>query len=240
VRASPDVEPAAGAHAEPISPLVSQSKELTVMPRPFRLAGIIAGLVLVAFGIGAIVIGISGRHEVSTDVKREQIVGTPDMKPSLIAVSAKEAGVKNVTLPTCDVAGKSITNGSEAKCFASYMRIHALEATGGKTYAQMPQYATADGKGTNIATEAVKDPKTGQPQSNAARQVWISETALTTALNTSFFASSVGLFAIIMGLALLLSGIGFIVLAAGLLGPEGLRRRTTTPAAPRAAEPAAV
>jgi small-conductance mechanosensitive channel len=195
------------------------------MPRPFRLAGIIAGLVLVAFGIGAVVMGISGRHEVSTDIKREQIVGTPDMKPSLIAVAIKEAGLKDVTVPTCDVAGKAITNGSQAKCFAGYMRIHALEATGGKTYAQMPQYATADGKGTDIAAQAVKDPKTGQPQSNAARQVWISETALTTALNTSFFASSVGLFAIIMGIALLLSGIGFIVLAAGLLGPEGLRRR---------------
>jgi hypothetical protein len=207
------------------------------MPRPFRLAGIIAGIVLVAFGIGAIVIGISGRHEVSTDVKREQIVGTPDMKPSLIAVAVKEAGLKDVALPTCDVAGKPITNGGEAKCFASYMRIHALEATGGKTYAQMSQFATADGKGTNVAAQAVKDPKTGQPQSNAARQVWISETALTTALNTSFFASSVGMFAIVMGIALLLSGMGFIVLAAGLLGPEGLRRRTvTTP--PRAPEPA--
>jgi hypothetical protein len=220
---------------QPIPP----SKELIAMPRPFRLAGIIAGLVLVAFGIGAIVIGISGRHEVSTDVKREQIVGTPDMKPSLIAVAVKEAGLKNVDLPSCDVAGKAITNGNDAKCFASYMRIHALEATGGKTYAQMPQYATADGKGTNVAAQAVKDPKTGQPQSNAARQVWISETALTTALNTSFFASSVGLFAIVMGLALLLSGVGFIVLAAGLLGPEGLRRRTAaTP--PRTTTPAAV
>jgi hypothetical protein len=209
------------------------------MPRPFRLGGIIAGLVLVAFGIGAIIIGVSGRHEVSNDVKREQIVGTPDMKPSLIAVAVKEAGLTNVALPTCDVAGKAITNGGEAKCFASYMRIHALEATGGKTYAQMPQYATADGKGTDVAAQAVKDPKTGQPQSNAARQVWVSETALSTALNTSFFAASVGLFAIIMGIALLLSGIGFIVLAAGLLGPEGLRlRRTGTP--PVAAKPAAV
>jgi hypothetical protein len=208
------------------------------MPRPFRLAGIIAGLVLVAFGIGAIVIGISGRHEVSTDVKREQIVGTPDMKPALIAVAIKEAGLNDVAVPSCDVAGKAITNGSEAKCFASYMRIHALEATGGKTYAQMPQYATANGKGTDIAAQAVKDPKTGQPQSNAARQVWISETALSTALNTSFFASSVGLFAIIMGIALLLSGVGFIVLAAGLLGPEGLRRRQGVPSL--ATKPAAV
>lgn len=210
------------------------------MPRPFRLAGIIAGIVLVAFGIGAIVIGVSGRHEVSTDVKREQIVGTPDMKPSLIAVEARKAGV-TTALPTCDVAGQAISNGSQAKCFASYMRIHALVATGGKTYSQMPQYASADGKGTDVIAQAVKDPKTGLPQSNAARQVWISETALSTALNTSFFASSVGTFAIVMGIALLLSGLGFIVLAAGLLGPEGLRRRdseTKTP--PAAVTPAAV
>ena len=194
------------------------------MSRPFRLAGIVAGLVLVAFGVGAIVIGLSGRHEVSTDVKREKIVGTPDMKPALIAKAAREAGLKDVALPTCDVAGKPIANGSDAKCFAAYMRIHALEATGGRTYAEMPQYATADGKGTDVPAQAAKDPKTGAPMSNQARQVWINETALSTALNTSFFAASVGLFAIVMGIALLLSGIGFLVLALGLLGARGARR----------------
>jgi hypothetical protein len=207
------------------------------MSHPFRLGGIVAGLVLIAFGVGAVVIGLAGRHEVSTDVKREQIVGTPDMKPSVMAQKVKEAGLKDVAVPSCDVAGKAIANGSDAKCFASYMRIHALEATGGKTYAQMPQYATADGKGTDIPAQAIKDPKTGQPQSNQARQVWINETALTTALNTSFFASSVGLFAIVMGAALLLSGIGFLVLAGGLLGrglPE--RRRAGAAAAAAAAE----
>jgi hypothetical protein len=201
------------------------------MTRPFRLGGIIAGLILIAFGAGAIVIGLNGRHEVNTNIKREQIVGTPDMKPALIAEKVKEAGLTNVTLPTCDVAGKAITNGSDAKCFASYMRVHALEATGGKTYAQMPQYATADGKGTDIKSAALADPKTGQPQSNQARQVWINETALSTALNTSFFAASVGTFAIVMGLALLLSGVGFIIVASGLLGRTGLRRRTDVPQA---------
>ena len=206
------------------------------MSRPFRLGGIIAGLILIAFGVGAIVIGIAGRAEVSTNIKREQIVGTPDMKPSLITQKVKEAGLTNVTLPTCDVAGKALTNGGEAKCFASYMRVHALEATGGKTFAQMPQFASADGKGTDSAAEAVKDPKTGRPQSNEARQVWINETALSTALNTSFFASSVGLFAIVMGLALLLTGVGFLVLASDLLGRAGLRRKTKLP---HAAEPAA-
>jgi hypothetical protein len=203
---------------------------------PFRLGGLVAGLILVVLGVGAIVTGLAGRHEVSTDIKREQIVGTPDMKPSLIAQKVKRAGLTNVTLPTCDVAGKSIANGADAKCFASYMRVHALEATGGKTYAQMPQYATADGKGTDIPAQAVKDPKTGQPQSNQARQVWINETALSTALNTSFFASSVGMFAIVMGVALLLIGVGFLVLASDLLGRVGLRRRTDLP---HAAAPAA-
>jgi hypothetical protein len=196
-----------------------------VLHNPFRLGGLIAGLILVAFGIGAIVIGVQGRNEVATNVKRENIVGTPDMKPALIAVAAKEAGLKNVDLPTCDVAGKRIENGSDAKCFASYMRIHALEATGGKTYAQMPQFVTADGKGTDDAKLAGKDPKTGAPMSNQARQIWINETALSTALNTSFFAQSVGLFAIVMGVALLLAGIGFLVVAAGLLGGAVVRRR---------------
>ncbi len=205
------------------------------MSRALRLAGLTAGLVLIAFGVGAVLIGLAGRDEVNANIKREQIVGTPDMKPSLIAANAKAAGL-HVALPTCDVAGKAIASGSDAKCFAAYMRIHALEATGGKTYAQMPQYASADGSGTSDPAKATTDPKTGKPQSNPARQIWIGETALGTALNTSYFASSVGTFAIVMGAALLLTGIGFIVLSSGLLGRAGIGRR---PAAGRSVTPAA-
>ena len=119
------------------------------------------------------------------------------------------------------------------------MRIHALEATGGKTYAQMPQYATADGAGTSDKAKALVDPRTHGPQSNPARQIWISETALGTALQTSYFAASVGMFAIVMGAALLLTGGGFIVLSTGLLSRRGLRRRGASRAA-RPAKPAAV
>lgn len=208
------------------------------MSRSLRFAGITAGLVLVALGVGAILVGFAGRDEVGANIKQEQIVGSPDMKPALIAVAAKDAGLTGVTLPTCDVAGKAITNGADAKCFASYMRIHALEATGGKTYAQMAQYASADGKGTSDKAKALVDPRTGGPQSNPARQIWISETALGTALNTSYFAASVGTFAIVMGAALLLTGIGFIVLAGGLLGPTAIRRRRVAGSAP--VTPAAV
>ncbi len=194
------------------------------MSKALRIGGLIAGIVLIAIGVGAIYTGVSGRHEVSSDLKREQIVGTPDMTPTLIAAEAKKAGLRNVSFPSCTVADQAITNGTKAKCFASYMRIHTLEATGGKTYAQMPHYATANGVGTNDATQALIDPKTKQPTDNPARNVWVTSTALQTALNTSFFAASVGLFAIIMGVALLLSGIGFIVLVSGLLTRTAKRR----------------
>ena len=136
------------------------------------------------------------------------------MTPSGIAAEVKASGLTNVTLPTCDVANKAITSGSDARCFAQYMRIHALEATGGKTYSQMPRYATADGKGTNDAAAAQKGP-TGQPLDNVARNVWVTETALSTALNMSYMATQVANFGIVVGIALLLTGIGFGILALG-------------------------
>ena len=68
-----------------------------------------------------------------------------------IKQEAQKAGLTNISLPTCSVADQKVDTGAEAKCFASYMRIHALEATGGKTYAQMGRYLTAAGKDTNDA-----------------------------------------------------------------------------------------
>jgi len=183
------------------------------MRRWLQYGGFAAGIVLVVFGVVAIAMGVSGRSTVSDSLRSEQIVGTPDMTPAAIKAEAKAAGLKNVSLPTCTVAGKEITSGATARCFASYMRVHALEATGGLTYSQMPRYATADGKGTNVAEQATKAAN-GQPMDNAARGVWINETALSTALNMSYMASQLALFGIVVGFALLLSGIGFIILAA--------------------------
>ena len=111
------------------------------------------------------------------------------------------------------MAGVTVATGAEARCFASYMRIHALEASGGQTYSQMARYATKDGKGTNDAAAAIKS-SGGQPLDNPGRNVWISETALSTALNVSYMADQLALFGVVVGIALLLSGIGFIVLAA--------------------------
>jgi hypothetical protein len=76
-----------------------------------------------------------------------------------------------------------------------------------------PKSELAVGGGTDNDQWAATDPTTKQPIANAARNIWVTETALTTALNTSFFAERVALFSMVIGLALLLTGIGFLVLA---------------------------
>ena len=43
----------------------------------------------------------------------------------------------------------------------------------------------------------------------------MTETALSTALNTSFFAERVAMFSIVMGIAIVLTGVGFLVLTLG-------------------------
>jgi hypothetical protein len=184
------------------------------MRKALEIGGYVAAVVLIAFGAAAIYMGANGRTTVSDSIKAEQIVGSADMTPAAITAEAQKAGLKNVSIPTCSVADKAITSGSDARCFAQYMRIHALEASGGLTYAQMPRYATANGKGTNDAALAAKSP-TGQPLDNPVRGVWINETALSTALNTSFLATQIANFGIVVGIALLLSGFGFGILAAG-------------------------
>jgi hypothetical protein len=192
------------------------------MKRFLEIGGFISGAILIAFGVAVIALGANGRSTVASNLKQEQIVGTPDMTPALIKDEATKAGLAGVSFPTCSVAGKAINNGSRARCFAQYMRIHTLEATGGIPYAQMPRYATADGKGTNDVAKALQ--ANGRPVDNGARNIWVTETALTSALNMSYMAEQLSLFSVVTGFALLLTGIGFVVLDWAALH----RRRTKT------------
>ena len=88
----------------------------------------------------------------------------------------------------------------------------------------MGQYLDAKGNPTSDKAVAAIDPQTKKPVANQARQIWVTETALTTALNTAFFAERVATFAIVMGFALLLSGIGFTVLTLRALIPADARK----------------
>jgi hypothetical protein len=183
------------------------------MTKLYTYAGIAASAILIAFGIGATYMGIDGRDRVRDDLAREMIVGTPDSS----------------------IPNQKVDTGSEAQAFAAVMRKHTLEATGGQTYAQMGRFLDANGKPTSDEAKAAKDPKTGQPVENGLRNMWVTSTALSTALNTAYFAESVATFAIVMGIALLLTGVGFLVLSVRLLLPATAAKKvmagTAVPAA---------
>jgi hypothetical protein len=161
--------------------------------RIFEYGGIAASVMLIVFGLGSIGIGIAGVKEVRDNLARENIVGTPDSS----------------------IPNQKVDTGSEAKAFAAVMRKHTLKITGGQTYAEMGRFLDAKGNPTSDESKAAKDPKTGQPVENGLRNIWVTETALTTALNVSFFAERVAFFSIAMGAMLLLTGIGFLVLTLG-------------------------
>jgi hypothetical protein len=174
----------------------------------FSYAGIAASAVLIAFAIGTIVVGVNGRATVRDNLAQEQIVGTPDSA----------------------IPGQKVDTGAEAKAFADVMRKHTLEATGGQTYSEMGRFLDANGKATSDEKAAAINETTGQPVENGLRNMWVTETALTTALNTAYFAEQVALFSIVMGIGMLLSGIGFLVLTAKLLLPGRETTRTSVKA----------
>lgn len=176
----------------------------------FEYGGIAASIVLIAFGAGSIGLGAWGLNEVRDNLAREHIVGTPDSS----------------------IPGQKVDTGSEAKAFASVMRTHALEATDGRTYAEMGRFLDAQGNETNDEAAAAKDPKTGQPVANGARNIWVTETALSTALNMAYLGERVAVFGIVTGVALMLTGIGFFVL---ILNGVLRRERERATAAVRAA-----
>ncbi len=176
---------------------------------------------MVAFGIGSLVLSINARNTVGDELTQEFIVGTPDMKPAEIEKAVQEAGLSDVVIPSCDVAEKEIRTGADARCFARYMRIHALESSNGLTYAEMGRFTAADDPsspaGTSDEAAAAKD-EGGKPIPNAARNTWVTETALATALNVSYMADRISFFGLVVGIALLLSGIGFMILALAVFG----------------------
>lgn len=135
--------------------------------------------------------------------------------------------------PDSSIPNQLVNNATKAEAFAQVMRKHTLEATGGQTYAQMARYMGKDGKPTNDQKAAAVNPKSGQPVDNPLRNLWVTETALTTALHSSYFAESVATFAMVMGVAPMLVGGGFLVLTLRVLRVFGKDEKETEPAVAR-------
>ena len=174
----------------------------------YTYAGVAASVVLILFGVGATYMGVDGRDRVRDDLAREMIVGTEDSP----------------------IPGQKVDTGAEAQAFAATIRKHTLESTEGLTYSQMDRFLDEAGKPTSDESKAAVNPATGQPVENGLRNLWVTSTALSTALNTAYFAESVATFAIVMGLAMLLTGVGFLVLTLRVLRPAAAPARTGTAA----------
>lgn len=176
--------------------------------RILEWGGLAAGITLIAFGIGALYMGIDGRDTVRDSIKQEQIFFGESTDPAVAKHAEKWAG-------------QQVTTGDQARAFALVMREHTLESTEGLTYAQMGRFQSAakpdDPAGTNDEAAAAKD-DSGAPIANGARNIWVTETGLTTALNMSYMAEQLSIFGIVVGVALLLTGIGLLILALAVLG----------------------
>ena len=196
------------------------------MRKLFQIGGLFAAAVLIVFGIAAIYMGLDGRSTVRDSLKQEQIVFGSADDPAI----AKHAS---------QWADQQVTTGTQARAFAEVIREHALEGSGGLTYAQLGRYVSAadpdNPAGTSDETAALMDEK-GVPVANSARNTWITATALSTALNMSYMAEQMALFGIVVGIALLLTGLGLGILTLGgalrHVEPARSARRTPETLAP--------
>jgi hypothetical protein len=176
--------------------------------RGLRIGGYVSGGLLIFFGVAVIVLGIWGFAFTRDHIEREGITFGPIEDPAV----AEHAP---------DWAGEPVDTGRKALAQAEIMREHTLSSTGGLTYAEMGQYQSAedpsDPVGTNEPEAAAKD-ENGEPISNSARNIWVTETALATALDMGFMSEMLSIFSIIVGVALLLTGIGLVILAKAVFG----------------------
>jgi hypothetical protein len=176
--------------------------------KALRIGGYLSGAVLILFGIAVIALGVYGFMFTRDSIKEEGIVFGSADDPAVQEHAEQWAG-------------EPVETGSQALAFAEIMREHTLASTGGLTYSQMGRYQSADDPsdpaGTNDEAAAAKD-ENGEPISNGARDIWVTETALTTALNLGYMAEMLSIFSVVVGIALLLTGIGLVILAAAVFG----------------------
>ena len=179
--------------------------------RGLRVGGYISGGLLIFFGIAVIVLGVWGFAFTRDHIEREGISFGPIEDPAV----AEHAP---------DWAGEPVDTGRKALAQAEIMREHTLSNTGGLTYAEMGQYQSAENPSDPVGTndpEAAAQDENGEPISNSARNIWVTETALATALDMGFMSEMLSIFSIIVGIALLLTGIGLVILAKAVFGRQG-------------------
>jgi hypothetical protein len=157
------------------------------MKKIFPVLLVLIGLGFLVGGSYTVVRGIDARQAVRAELARQDITTTPD------------ARVPNV----------KVTDASTAQVMADVIQKHVDEITGGRSYAELGRYLTADGKGdTNDETLAMTD-KDGNAVANPIRDVALTADTLRTGLYTSIMALNMADLVIGLGLAIAVIGLVF-------------------------------
>jgi len=174
------------------------------MKKLFPIILVIVGLGFLAGGAYATMRGLDAKAEV---------------RETLLA--------QNITTPSdAAIPDVRVEDAATADAMADVIGVHSLEATGGRTYAEMGRFLTPDGGDTSDEAAALKD-DAGNPVANPLRNVAFQASTLQTSLHTSHMAFNVADLVIGLGIMIAVVGvaIGGIGVALGGLTIPALARR---------------
>jgi hypothetical protein len=145
----------------------------------------------------------------------------------------QELVAQKITTPEdASIPNARVDDAATAHAMAQIINVHAAEATGGRTYAEMGRFLAADGGDTSDEALALKDEE-GNPVANPLRNVAFQAMALQTSLHASHLAFEVsnlviGVGVMVFVLGLLIGGTGIAL--SGLLLPVRARQTEAEPA----------
>jgi hypothetical protein len=171
----------------------------------------ILGVVFFAAGGYTLYRGVDAKDQVRDELVAQQIVTTED------------ASIPNAR----------VDDAATARSMADVIEKHALEATDGRTYAEMGRFLAADGGDTNDEAAAIKGAD-GKPVANPLRNTAFQASALRTSLYTSVMAFNVADLVVGLGLMIMVLGVavgGLGVALAGLAIPAFSKRLHVEPVA---------
>lgn len=176
----------------------------TKMKKIFPILLVVVGLAFLAGGIYTTVRGFDARSEV-----RAQLLA------------------QNITTPEdAEIPNARVDDAATADAMANIIGVHALEATGGETYAEMGRFITPDGGDTSDEGAALKD-ENGNPVANPLRNVAFQASTLQTSLHTAHMAFNVA--DLVIGIGVLIAVLGFAIggigVALGALAIPSLARK---------------
>lgn len=174
-----------------------------------RWLAALTGAALLVAGPVMIAVGLSGRHEITSQLSAQQI-------------SFPAKGSTSLPSAQAGYAGQRVTTGPQAKAYSDMIETHIMEATSGKTYSQVSgMYMTAMADKTTPA--ATLDALSGQ------RQTAFMGESLRASLLSAYQAWEVTY--LVIGLGAAFAGIGAVTLLGGTvaLASERRARKVTVP-----------